>query len=232
MDILVLNERGLSADLGTNLIMGETVGREEGDLLSTGDGVHDINGGDTSLDHFLRVISLERVNWLSLDVEEVLSEYGRSLINWHSGTIELATKHLFGDGHLKDITSELTMCVQVIDVGSSLENLDDGSLAFNFEDLTLSHLAVSEFDVDDFGVFGELDVVKCDEGTLDIENCAVINSGGDIVVSGDCADMLRYSGVYLSDRHIFFFVELEFTVYVLLILLLKFDLLWRINRLL
>jgi len=206
VDILVFNERGLSADLGTNLIMGETVGREEGDLLSTGDGVHDINGGDTSLDHFLGVISLERVNRLSLDVEEVLSEYGRSLINWHSGTIELATEHLFGDGHLEDITGELTMCVQVIDVGSSLENLDDGSLAFNFEDLTLSHLAVSEFDVDDFGVLGELDVVECDEGTFDIEDCAVVHSGCNVVVSGDCTDVLggsilfcTHSSVYLSD---------------------------------
>jgi hypothetical protein len=43
--------------------------------------------------------------------------------------------------------------------------------------------------------------------------------------------VLSHTGVYLSDRHIFFIVELVFTVYVLLILFLKFDLLWRINRL-
>jgi len=96
--------------------MGETIGREQRDLLSTGDGVHDINGGDTSLDHFLGVISLVRVNRLSLDVEEIFGEDWGSMINWDSGTIELATEHLNGDGHLEDITSELAMSVQVIDV--------------------------------------------------------------------------------------------------------------------
>jgi hypothetical protein len=91
-------------------------------------------------------------NGTYLDVEEVLGEYWGSVINWDTGTIELATEHLNGDGHLQDITGELTMSVEVIDVGGTFENLDDGSLAFNFEDLTLSHLSVSEFDVDDFGV--------------------------------------------------------------------------------
>ena len=160
MDVLLLHERGLSADLSTDLIMGETIGREQGDLLSTGDGVHDINGGDTSLDHFLGVISLVRVNRLSLntfnniklddvfsrvwrtrssidmffaeeisarhmaengektylDIEEIFGEDWGSMINWDSGTIELATEHLNGDGHLEDITSELAMSVEVIDV--------------------------------------------------------------------------------------------------------------------
>jgi len=238
VDVLVLHKIGLSADLSTNLIMGKTIGREEGDLLSSSDGVHDINGRDTSLDHFLGVVSLIRVNRLSLDIKEIFSEYWGSMIDRDSGTIELATEHLNGDGHLQDITGELAMSVEVIDVGGTFENLDDGSLAFNLEDLTLSHLSVSEFDVDDFGVFGELDVVKCDEGTLYIEDRAVVDSGCNVVVSGDCTDMLRrslvlsHTGVYLSDRHIFFIIELVFTVYVLLLLFLKFDLLWRINRLL
>jgi hypothetical protein len=91
-------------------------------------------------------------NGAYLDIEEVLGEYWGSVINWDTGTIELATEHLNGDGHLEDITGELAMSVEVIDVGSSLEDLDDGSLAFNFEDLTLSHLAISELDVDDLGV--------------------------------------------------------------------------------
>jgi len=231
VNILVLNERGLSADLGTNLIMGQTVGREEGDLLSTGNGVHYINSGDTSLDHFLGVVSLIRVNRLSLDVEEVFSEYWGSVVDGHSGTIELATEHLNGDGHLEDITGELAVSVEVIDVGGSFEDLHDGSLAFNFEDLTLSHLAVSEFDVDDFGVLGELDVVEGDEGTLHIKDSAVVHSGSNVVVSGDCADVFGHSGVDLGDRHSFFMVEVVITVYVLLFLIVRIDLLWRINRL-
>ena len=65
-DVLALDERGLSADLGSDLVMRESGSGEEGDLLSSGDGGHGIDGGDTSLDHLLGVNSLVRVNWLTL----------------------------------------------------------------------------------------------------------------------------------------------------------------------
>ncbi len=38
-----------------NLIVRKTCGRENGDLLTTGDRVHDVNRGNTSLNHFLGV---------------------------------------------------------------------------------------------------------------------------------------------------------------------------------
>ena len=66
MNILVLDQGGLTTNLGTDGVMGETGGREERNLLATGDGVHDIDGGDTGLDHLLRVVTLERINWLAL----------------------------------------------------------------------------------------------------------------------------------------------------------------------
>lgn len=47
------------------LIVGEPSRREDGDLLTTGNAVHDIDGGDSSLDHLLRVDSVMRVDWLA-----------------------------------------------------------------------------------------------------------------------------------------------------------------------
>ena len=38
-------------------------------------------------------------------------------------TVELATKHLSGDGHLEHVASELAMSVRVVDVGSALKDL-------------------------------------------------------------------------------------------------------------
>ena len=64
--ILLLYEGGLTTNLGTDLIVGETSSGEERDLLSSGDGVHDIDGRDTRLDHFLGVHSLIGVNRLAL----------------------------------------------------------------------------------------------------------------------------------------------------------------------
>ena len=38
-------------------------------------------------------------------------------------TIELATKHLSGDGHLEDVAGELAMSVRVVNVSSSFKDL-------------------------------------------------------------------------------------------------------------
>jgi hypothetical protein len=46
-----------------------TVGREDGDLLATSNGVHDVDGGDASLNHLLRVDTRPRVDGLTLHTE-------------------------------------------------------------------------------------------------------------------------------------------------------------------
>lgn len=45
------------------------------------------------------------------------------MVDWLTLSVELATKHLCGDGHLEHVTSELTMSVRVVNVGGALENL-------------------------------------------------------------------------------------------------------------
>ena len=47
------------------IIVRETSGGENGDLLSSGDAVHGVNGRDTSLDHFFRVDTGPRVDGLT-----------------------------------------------------------------------------------------------------------------------------------------------------------------------
>jgi hypothetical protein len=66
MHILLFDERCLSTNLSTNLIVRKTSSREKGDFLSSSNGVHDIDSRDTSLDHLLGINSLERVDGLSL----------------------------------------------------------------------------------------------------------------------------------------------------------------------
>lgn len=141
--------------------MRKTSGREEWNLLTTGNGDHGINGRDTGLDHLLWIDSLIWINGLSLDIEELLGEYWRALIDWRSGTIEHSTKHFNTHGHAEDITREFTSSVQVINSCGAFENLDeekqkdcktvekiyaylyDGLLSLDLEDLALSDGAVS-----------------------------------------------------------------------------------------
>jgi hypothetical protein len=49
--------------------VGEPSRREDGDLLATSDAVHDINGGDSRLDHLLGVDSVMGIDWLAWESE-------------------------------------------------------------------------------------------------------------------------------------------------------------------
>ena len=53
-----LDQTGLSTDLGGNLVVRQTSGREDGNLLTTSNGVHGVNGRDTSRNHLLGVFLL------------------------------------------------------------------------------------------------------------------------------------------------------------------------------
>ena len=62
-----------------------------------------------------------------LNIEEVFGEDGRTVVDWLALSIELATKHLSGDGHLEDVTGELAMGVRVVNVGGSFKDLIQSS---------------------------------------------------------------------------------------------------------
>lgn len=118
-----LDERGLSANLGTNLVMGKTSCREQWNLLPSSNGRHCVDGRDTSLDHLLWIDSLKWINWLTLDIKELLCEHRRSLIDWVTGSIEHSSEHFDTHWHSQDVTGELTCGSEVIDVGGSFEDL-------------------------------------------------------------------------------------------------------------
>lgn len=63
--------------------------------------------------------------------------------------------------------------------------LYNGLFTFDFKDLTLSYLSISETDIYNFCVFWELDVVKNNEWSFDIKYSSVIDSRSDVVIGGD-----------------------------------------------
>jgi hypothetical protein len=58
-----------------------------------------------------------------LDIEELLSEHRRSLVDGETGTIEGSTKHLNTHWHAHDITGELDGRADIVNIGGTLENL-------------------------------------------------------------------------------------------------------------
>jgi len=111
------------------------------------------------------------------------------VIDRDTRSIELATEHLGGDVHTEHITCELDVGLQIVDIGSAFKDLDDSTLAANFEDLTFSELTVAETDIDNFGIFGELNIVEDNERALYVEDGTVVDAGSDVVVTHSSFDV-------------------------------------------
>lgn len=58
-----------------------------------------------------------------LNVKEVFGEDGRSVIDRLTLTVELATKHLRGDGHLEHVARELAMRMRIVNVSCPFKDL-------------------------------------------------------------------------------------------------------------
>mmetsp|Transcript_17593 Transcript_17593/g.38076 ORF Transcript_17593/g.38076 Transcript_17593/m.38076 type:complete len:323 (-) Transcript_17593:344-1312(-) len=125
--ILQLNEGGLTGNLSGNLIMGQSSSRKNGDFLSTGNRVHDINGRNTSLDHGLGIITRGGVDGLPVDIQVGLRKDLGTGINDLTGSVEGSSKHLLGHSHFEDVAGEFTASLSVVNVGCSLEDLHDGA---------------------------------------------------------------------------------------------------------
>mmetsp|Transcript_12024 Transcript_12024/g.21447 ORF Transcript_12024/g.21447 Transcript_12024/m.21447 type:complete len:232 (-) Transcript_12024:329-1024(-) len=158
-NILTLHKTSLASNLGTNLVVRKTSSREQRDLLSTSDRVHDIYSRDTGLDHLFGVCTRVRVDGFTLDIEKLLSKHGGSLIDSLSGSVKGTAKHLFGDGHLEYISGKAAVCSAVIDTTGSFKDLYNSTRSVDFQHLTLSGLSVAEREVYDLTILGKLYVL-------------------------------------------------------------------------
>jgi hypothetical protein len=104
---LVLDETSLATDLCGNLVVRKTRSREDRDLLTTSDGVHGVNGADTSGDHLLGVDTRVGVDRRTVDVEVVLSKNLGALVNGATRTVENTTQHVLAHSELQVVAGEL-----------------------------------------------------------------------------------------------------------------------------
>lgn len=58
-----------------------------------------------------------------LNIEELFSQHGGSVVDWVSRSIESSTKHFNAHWHSEHITGELAGGRHVVNIGGTLENL-------------------------------------------------------------------------------------------------------------
>ena len=68
--------------------------------------------------------------------------------------------------------------------------LYDSLLSLDLKNLTLSDDTVSESNIDNLCILGELDVIQDDQWTLDIEHRSVVDTWRDVVVTSCSCDLV------------------------------------------
>lgn len=189
MNVLVLDQRSLSAKLSSNLIVRKTIGWEQRYLLSSGYWVHDINCWDSCLNHFLGIDSVVGIYRHALNVQEILCKNVWTMVNGHPRAIEDSSKNLLRYRHLENISCKLHMGVDRVYSWRAFENLDYCFLAIDLKDLSFSLGAIWHINVDYLSILWELDVVQDHQRTIHLHDCSVVDSRGYIVVSNDCLHM-------------------------------------------
>mmetsp|Transcript_62503 Transcript_62503/g.167417 ORF Transcript_62503/g.167417 Transcript_62503/m.167417 type:complete len:335 (+) Transcript_62503:537-1541(+) len=184
LGVLLLHQPGLPADLGGDLVVGQAGGGEQGELLPAHDTVHGVQGGDPGLDHLLGVDTRLGVDGGAVDIQVVLGEHRRPLVQGLPRPVEGPADHLVGDGHLEGVSGELHVGVLVVNAGGALEHLHHGLAVVHLQHLALSYAAVSQCQVDDLRKAWELHIVQNHQRSLNTRDGLVVNSWGNLVVPG------------------------------------------------
>lgn len=94
---LLLDQASLAADLGGDVVVRQPSCGEKRNLLAARDGIHDIDCGNASLDHFLGIGALGRVDAGSINVQVSLRQHRWPTHSPHHPS------HLFCPGHMQTV---------------------------------------------------------------------------------------------------------------------------------
>lgn len=78
----------------------------------------------------------------TIDIEIVLGEHLWAIVNRITRTVEYPSQHILGDGKLHATAREFDMSRLYIDTRRSLEDLHDGLLALDFENLSAARCTI------------------------------------------------------------------------------------------
>mmetsp|Transcript_28453 Transcript_28453/g.78164 ORF Transcript_28453/g.78164 Transcript_28453/m.78164 type:complete len:354 (-) Transcript_28453:91-1152(-) len=183
--ILLLHQGSLTSNLSRHFIVGQTGGGENGNFLSAGNRVHDINGGNSRLDHGLGVIARTRINGLTIDIQIGFGQDFGSTVNDFSGSVKGSAEHFFRNSHFQNVAREFALGLAVIDTGRSFKDLHHGAASRYFQHLTLALGSIAQHQIHNLGVLGQLDIVQQHQGTVHSGNGPVFQTRNGGIVFDD-----------------------------------------------
>ena len=148
--IRISAQRSLTHDLCSQLIMRKTVSRENRKLLSTDQGGQTINCGNTGIDVVTRILTGNRVQWQSIDVQADLRCDLTKTIDRLSNTVKGTSQDFRGKPDFHRMTTKTCMSVSKGHIICTLENLNYCFIFVYFNDTAKLFGTVIHTEGDDF----------------------------------------------------------------------------------
>jgi hypothetical protein len=106
--------------------------------LASDEGVETVDSRYAGLDEFIRVVAGVRVDWVSVDVVELVGDDGRAIVFRLAESAEDPAEDVWGEGEFEGSGKEPDGAFADVDTARALEDLKERLVVFDLEDLAVA----------------------------------------------------------------------------------------------
>ena len=148
--------------------MGQAGAGEDGQLLTTDQGVQAVDGGNTGLNKLVGVVPGGGVHCQAVDVPELLGQDVGAAVDGPAHAVEDPAQHIAGDAQLQGVAQETDLGLLQVDAGGGLEELDHGVVAVDLQHLAVTQVTVGQLDLAQLVVGDPLDLLDQHQRAVDL----------------------------------------------------------------
>ena len=104
----------------------------------TDEWVEAVDSGYAGLDEFVRVVAGVRVDWVSVDVVELIGDDGGAIVFGLAESTEDSAEDVRGEGELEGSGKEPDGAFADVDTAGALEDLKERLVVFDLQDLAVA----------------------------------------------------------------------------------------------
>ena len=157
----------LAGDLGGQVCVGQTRAREDGELLTADEGIQSVDGGDTRLDELGGVEAGGGVDGGTVDVQRLVRNQGRAVVDGFTHTVEHAAQHMLGHGQLHAVAGEAHLGLGQVQSCRGLKELYQHVTAVDLQDTATADFAIGKLDLTQLVVLDTLHLLDQHKGAGD-----------------------------------------------------------------
>ena len=148
---------------------------EDGQLLSTDQGVQAVNGRNTGLDKLGRIVAGHGVERKAVDIHSLVGNDGGAIVNGVAHSGENAAQHVLGDGQVKASSQETDFGRAQVQARSSVKELNEDVISIDLQNLAATDFTVFQLNLAELIICNVLYLFDQHQRTGDLLNGSVFS---------------------------------------------------------